>query len=217
MKRKLIFRILTLFLLLNSCSPNELELLSIHCLCVVDEHFGASTNSEDNSIKKYTFTDSRLLDRGVPINDYALGAAMFIYPSLDTTRYQQLKLNFVNNGKAEKSYTFLKKDLLKYWPMYAQIESTVNEFIADIYDHNDTGCYSKTITDISEDEFSNVLNKVRQDLYEDYKTTEIASYKIDKTEYHIYGAILNPENKTYLFKMSLKEVKGELKIISFEF
>ena len=204
-------------ILLIACSTNNLESLSLHCSCKVDEHYSVSTDEDDNSTKEYTFTDSQLFDFGVVRKDYALSAALFIYQNLDTTTYNNLKLNFIKTGTREKRYEYSIEELSKQLPVYSQIESLTNQFVTDVYNQNYNGCIEKISSDVSEDKVKEALDNARKDFYEDYQATEIVSYKKTKNRYDIFGAILTQDNKKDLFKMNFANINGVLTIVSFEF
>lgn len=209
--------IIIILLSLTACGTSELERLSIHCLCVVDEHFSVSTEEDDNSVKEYTFTDSRLFDFGVERDDYALSAALFIYQNLDTATYNKLMLKFINPGKNNKTYIYATTELSVQIKTYSKIREISEQFVTDIYKQNYSRCIEKISPEISEDRIKEALENARKNFYDDYKTTEIAAYKKTKGGYDIFGAILTPENKTDLFKMSFAYIDGKLTIISFEF
>ena len=217
MRNTLRLSIIFISISLIACSTNDLESLSLHCSCVVDEHYSVSTDKDDNSTKEYTFTDSQLFDFGVLRKDYALSSALFIYQNIDTSTYKNLKLNFKKTGISNKTYAYSTSELLKLLPTYSQIKDLSSQFVTDIYNQNYSSCIDKISPKIPDDKIKIALDNARKDFYEDYKTTEIVGYKKTKNRYDIFGAILTLDNKTDLFKMSFVNVNGALTIVSFEF
>ncbi len=217
MRNTLKLSIIFISISLTACSTNDLESLSLHCLCVVEEHYSVSTEEDDNSTKEYTFTDSRLFDFGVIRKDYALSAALFIYLNIDTATYNNLELNFIKTGESEKTYSYTTEELSKQLPTYSKINDISNQFVTDIYNQNYRGCIEKISPEIPEDKITIALDNARKDFYEEYQTTEIVGYKKTKNRYDIFGAIITPDNKSDLFKLSFLSIDGSLTIVSFEF
>ncbi len=205
-------------LLLSSCSTkNNLDTITTHCICQVEEHFSISTDEEDNTTKEYTLSNSLLFENGIIRKDYALSAALLIYQTIDTALYKTLKLNFIKTDISEKTYTYRIDELAELSPTYTQINEIIKEFVADIHKKNYQACFNKTLADISEDEYNAILDVVRNSLSKDYISTEITSFEPTSNGYKINGSILDKANMKDLFKMEFINANGALKISSFSF
>jgi len=209
-----------IILLLTSCSSTLRNELTLNCACSLTEYFVASTDSEDNNTKEFSFINSPLFDLDVPKEDFATSCAVLINLDSEIDSSSLIKINIIKDKKGRKktvSYRYDIYELGKITPIYAEIRMIINAFVENVYKDQFQECYKYLGFEIESKEYQNMLNQFRAGLNDEYINTRVIAFDKKNEGYNIHGTVLTAVSHLKLFTMRFEKTNEGLKIVRFKF